>query len=442
MGIESKHPYYENASDQWSRIRDSFNGSDAIKSQDRKYLPQLGGQEKSQYDAYKLRAVYYNGIERTVRGLVGAVMRVDPIIEVPAKLEPLLDDITGTGISLNDFISYMLSEQLLMNRQGILVDRNEERPYLVGFPTEQITNWIDDAIVIQESYRQVDPRDKYKSEYATQYRELTLDEDGKYVVRIWRDSNGWKVWDEIYPTQRGEGLEGIPFISISGDGFNLDPVTPSLLALADTGLSLYRTSADLEHGRHFTALPTPYVTGIDLDSELTIGSGTAWILPDASSKAGYLEFTGQGLKALEVAMEEKRTMMASLGAQLLQSQKAGIESADSVRLRQNAEASTLISTVKTVERAITQAVQVMAGWEGLSDEVTITLNTDFVDTKIEPQAMTSLMGAWQSGAISHDTFLFNMKRGEVLPPDVSIEEEKSLIDVQAGDFEVQAGEFE
>jgi hypothetical protein len=198
----------------------------------------------------------------------------------------------------------------------------------------------------------------------------------------------------------------------------------------------------LEHGRHFTALPTPYVTGIDLDSELTIGSGTAWILPDASSKAGYLEFTGQGLKALEVAMEEKRTMMASLGAQLLQSQKAGIESADSVRLRQNAEASTLISTVKTVERAITQAVQVMAGWEGLSDEVTITLNTDFVDTKIEPQAMTSLMGAWQSGAISHDTFLFNMKRGEVLPPDVSIEEEKSLIDVQAGDFEVQAGEFE
>jgi len=39
------------------------------------------------------------------------------------------------------------------------------------------------------------------------------------------------------------------------------------------------------------------------------------------------------------------------------------------------------------------------------------------------------MGAWQSGGISHETFLWNMKRGEILPPDTSIEDEKSLIDV-------------
>jgi hypothetical protein len=127
-------------------------------------------------------------------------------------------------------------------------------------------------------------------------------------------------------------------------------------------------------------------------------------------------------------MEEKRSMMASLGAQLLQSQKAGVESADSVRLRQNAEASTLISVVKTVERAIQSSLQTMAEWEGLTEEVKVVLNTDFVDTKINAQDMTSLMGAWQSGAISHDTFLFNMKKGEILPPDTTIEDEKSRID--------------
>ncbi len=435
MGIESKHPYYEQASNQWSRIRDSFDGSDAIKSKGVDYLPKLSGQTSEQYNAYKLRAVYYNGIERTVKGLVGAVMRVDPIIDVPPKVEEWLQDITGTGISLNDFISHMLSEQLLTGRQGVLIDRNEVRPYLTGYTTEQITNWLDDTIVLQETYRKTDPKDPYKSEYDIQYRELAI-KDGVFVVSIWRkDKGGWKIVDELYPTMRGDGLEGIPFVSISGDGFNLEPSMSSLLSLADMGLSLYRTSADLEHGRHFTALPTPYVTGIDVDSELTIGSGTAWILPDSSSKAGYLEFSGQGLKALEVAMDEKRSMMASLGAQLLQSQKSGVEASDTVRLRQNAEASTLISTVKTVERAIQSALQVMAEWEGITGDISIKLNTDFVDTKINAQDMTSLMGAWQSGAISHDTFLFNMKRGEILDPETSIEDEKDRIEVQAGEFE-------
>jgi hypothetical protein len=350
-------------------------------------------------------------------------------------VEEWLQDITGTGISLNDFISHMLSEQLLTGRQGVLIDRNEVRPYLTGYTTEQITNWLDDTIVLQETYRKVDPKDPYKSEYDIQYRELAI-KDGVFVVSIWRkDKGGWKIVDELFPTMRGDGLEGIPFVSISGDGFNLEPSMSSLLSLADMGLSLYRTSADLEHGRHFTALPTPYVTGIDGDSELTIGSGTAWILPDSSSKAGYLEFTGQGLKALETAMEEKRSFMASLGAQLLQSQKSGVEASDTVRLRQNAEASTLISTVKTVERAIESALQVMAEWDGITGDISIKLNTDFVDTKINAQDMTSLMGAWQSGAISHDTFLFNMKRGEILDPETSIEDEKDRIDVQAGEFE-------
>ncbi len=435
MGIESKHPYYVEAVEQWERIRCSYKGSDAVKEKGEAYLPKLGGSTDDEYTAYKLRGVYYNGIERTVKGLIGAVMRIDPIVEVPKKLEPLLEDITGTGVPFKDFVSYMLSEQLLMGRQGILVDRDEVRPYLTGYSTEQIVNWLDDRIIIEETYRKINANDPYQSEYDTQYRELIKEGEG-YIVRIWRKvKKDWAIVEELFPSKLGKSLDEIPFISLSGDGFNLEPSSPPMLALADTGLSMYRTSADLEHGRHFTALPTPYVTGIDDTTELKIGSGSAWILPDSSSRAGYLEFSGQGLQALETAMEEKRSMMASLGAQLLQSQKAGVESADSVRLRQNAEASTLISVVKTVERAIQSSLQTMAEWEGLTEEVKVILNTDFVDTKINAQDMTSLMGAWQSGAISHDTFLFNMKKGEILPPETTIEDEKSLIDVQVGDVD-------
>lgn len=430
MGIDSTHPLYNETSDKWTRVRDSFLGSDAIKTKGELYLPKLGSQEKTEYDAYVLRAMYVNAIKNTVQGLVGAVMRVDPVIDAPERIMELAEDITGTGVSLNDFISNMLSEQLLMGRQGVLIDRTEERAYLSGYTTEQMTNWMEDTIVLKETYIHNSTSDPYEMEYLVQYRELLIDEDGKFLVRIWREKNGWEIVEEIYPTKVGQALDEIPFIALSGNELNMNPTQPPLMSLVDTNLSMYRTSADLEHGRHFTALPTPYVTGIDADSELRIGSGSAWILPDSSSKAGYLEFTGQGLTALEKAVEEKRSIMAGLGASLLQTQKQGVESAESIRLRQNSEASVLVGAVLSVQEGIAKALSIMAEWEGVSGEIEVTLNTDFVDTKILPEELTALMGAWQSGAISHETFLHNMKKGEILPEEVTVEDEKDRIDVQ------------
>jgi len=325
----------------------------------------------------------------------------------------------------------MLQEQLLMERQGLLVDFND-RPYLVHYITEQITNWFDDTIVLREAYKDVSD-DKYEVVFKTQYRELTLI-DKIYSVNIWRKKDGkeWEILENSIAQQTGKTLDYIPFISISTDGFNLNPSKSSMLALSDVSLSLYRTSADLEHGRHYTALPTPYAVGIDsAETEYKIGPSQIWLLP-AGGTAGYLEFTGQGLKALELGMKEKIEMMAALGSQLLQSKKSGVEAADTVRLRQNAEASTLINSVKKVEQAITQALMRMNEWLGGAGDISVKLNTDFIDSKILAQDLTALMSAWQAGAISHDTFLYNMKRGEILDENTDIETEKDRIDLQGG----------
>ena len=430
MGIESKHPLYIETENKWTRVRDSFLGSDKVKEKGEVYLPKLSSQDKKSYESYVMRAMYVNAIKNTVQGLVGAVMRIEPVINAPDRILELAQDITGTGVSLKDFISNMLSEQLLMGRQGILIDRTEDRAYLSGYTTEQMTNWMDDVIVLKETYVAHALNDAYDMTYEVQYRELMIDEDGKYVVRIWRDTQGWSLWNEIYPTKVGQALDEIPFVALSGNELNLNPTQPPLMSLVDTNLSMYRTSADLEHGRHFTALPTPYVTGIDGDSELKIGSGSAWILPDSSSRAGYLEFTGQGLQALEKAVEEKRSIMASLGASLLQTEKSGVESAEAVRLRQNSESSVLVGAVLSVQEGIAKALSLMAEWEGVSGDIDVELNTDFSDTKISAQDLTALMGAWQSGGISHETFLHNMKKGEVIATDVSVEDEKDRIDIQ------------
>ena len=428
--IESRHPQYKSLVQQWKRCRNCYQGEDAVKAQGTDYLPKLSRQSDDSYFAYRQRASFFNAVKRTVDGLTGAVMRLNPVIE--NGNDEWTKDITGTGVHLNDFVFYLLSEQILMGRQGILVDHNGDRPYLTGYTTEQIPNWMDDRIILKEEYRKTNPDNFYASEYETQYREL-LKEDGKYLVRIWKKNaeQVYKVVEEILPSQRGKTLSSIPFIGLSVDGINLKPEVPPMLGLADMNLSHYRTSADLEHGRHFTALPTPYVTGVDAESELSIGAESAWVLPDPSSRAGYLEFSGQGLRALETAMDQKRSMMASLGAQLLEGQKAGVEASETLRLRQNSEMSALMKAVKTVESGLNHAFEYMTEWEG-GKQISVSINTDFSDTKIDPKVMTALMQAWQSGAISHETFLWNLKRGEILPSGVEIEDERDRINLQAG----------
>jgi hypothetical protein len=47
-----------------------------------------------------------------------------------------------------------------------------------------------------------------------------------------------------------------------------------------------------------------------------------------------------------------------------------------------------------------------------------------------------LLKAWQSGAISHETFIDNMRRGEVVASDRSYEQEKDAIESEGGDINI------
>src|SRR5689334_17159956 len=96
--VNTTHPQYKAASLQWERCRDLFEGSDAIKAKGQLYLPKLGGQKPAAYEAYKTRAVFYNGFARTVQGLVGSVFRKPAAVTMPKALEPSLVDVTRSGV--------------------------------------------------------------------------------------------------------------------------------------------------------------------------------------------------------------------------------------------------------------------------------------------------------------------------------------------------------
>lgn len=454
MAVDSKHEEYEEHYDQWERCEHATEGQDEIHEYGVKYLPRLSGQTDQEYKSYKLRALFYNATQRTIDGLTGLMFIKPPTTEYPAGLEALTSDVTMSGVNLHQFAEMVAEEVVMLGRCGVLVDHppNAEaltlaqaqslgmRPYMRLYEAESIINWrtqrIGDTemltlVVLEEDYEV--QKDEFKAECETQWRVLDIAPAG-YRQRVFRknDRGEFYVVEEIYPLSQGKPIARIPF-EFFGVRDNTPCVDkPPLLDLVDVNLSHYRTTADYEHGLHFTGLPTPVVTGFysdDQTAQLRIGSGTAWLLPDPAAKAFYLEFTGQGLSELREALRAKEAMMATLGARILAPERKVSETAQAAAIHQAGENSVLASMAQSISIGITHCLEYMANWAGIAGDVRMAVNRDYLPNSMTYQDVAELVKSWQAGAISHETLFDNLVKGDLISEGISFMDEKERIDM-------------
>lgn len=477
MPVNTPHIDYSRRKSDWAKIRTFVEGARAVRAAGESYLPMLKGWTKEQYDAYKARAEVYGAADRTIDGLDGAIFRKTPQIEVPEGQMAIIEDITLSGQSINEWLRGTVREILTVGRLGALVDfsRAEQtnpdvvitgpnRPYVVSYTAEQIINWESQVIdgvtkltlvVLEESVSTPSPSDPFVKVPALRYRVLRLVEN-RYVVEIWtaKSTPGlpgsttpskdveYEKTAELKPDRRGIPLDKIPFFFISPSGQEVCPEKPPLLDIVDLCVLHYMTSADYSHGLHWVALPTPWATGVREKDKIAIGPSSAIILEDKDAKVGMLEFAGTGLSAIKDRLEGLERKMAALGARILEDQKREAESGEALKLRQGGDASVLAGISDAVSRSAEAIVKRMLWWDGTEanePDVTIDLNMDFYGAAMDPQTLVALIQARQAGLISTDTFLWNLKRGEMMPEDVSIEDERAKIEADPPELPAPAG---
>jgi len=466
--VNTRHPDAELYRPQWERCRAAVSGEDAVKAAGETYLPMLGDQDWRRYEAYKTRACFYNASGRTVDGMVGAIMRKPYQLTFPEGNKKSLDYIGWKGQDLHQLIKSVLHEVISLGRVGLMVDMpiTEGDPFVTMYRAEDIVSWlttmvegkkVPTRVVLEEVIEIPDSRDLFKIEMVTQYRVLNLGvlsmseeelvgnglafsdiEKAVYYVEVWqkaKDQQGqseWRVIERVIPRMRGgKVFREIPFIFIGPTSTNPEPQKSPILDLVNVNISHYRNSADLEHGRHFTALPTPVVTGCNPDQpELIIGSEKAWVLPEPQSKFGFLEFSGQGLGHLQEGMEQKERQMAVLGARLLEEDKAAAEAAEAVRLRQSGEQSALAHVSDACSVGLTTVLQFYGAWMNIPEsEAGLALNKDFDLRAVDSSVVVALMTAVQQGLMSWETFFYNMQKGELISEKTTMEEEFAKIKV-------------
>ena len=413
--MDIRHPAYAARAPEWQTCRDTFEGEEAVKARGTTYLPALSAQHDD-YAGYKRRAPFFPAMGRTVEGMVGCTIRKPPAIEGGGL--DYWEDLTGFGVGLARIAEAVERELLIAGRCGILGDVVNGRPRMAIVRAEDVLSWtvaegpegpvLSMACVKVRRYREVSAGVVEAVEEIRTYRRGR----DAVVVTIETDEG-----ERIVPLG---GTMDIPLWIVDLPSGSLDlltPPKPPLLDLANVSLAHYRAGADLAHGLHWAALPTPYVAGKGkLADGMTIGSTRVWDLPDGAS-AGMLEASGTGLEELARLMTRYQGQMAAIGAATLVAEPNRVaETAESVRLKAGGDHSLLHTVVSAAETGITRAMQglarwMMDPWENLGIE----LNRDWLFHRIPAQDAQVLLSMVQANAITPAQFADALARGEWFP---------------------------
>nr|DAM50466.1 MAG TPA: portal [Caudoviricetes sp.] len=438
MAVNAKHPEYSKNLIKWQLMRDALAGEVAKE----KYVPKLSDQEAEEYSAYVGRAEFYNATARTQVALTGLLFAKPPKVELPEALKSIGENISLDDDTLEALAKNIADECLSVGRCGVLVDlpsvekadyskleaeRLNLRAYATLYKAENIINWkttkingsnVTSLVVLAETYAEPTD-DEFVDKIKTRYRVLDLHE-GYYRQRVFSETKAgiFEVVSEIYPSANGQKLEYLPFTFFNVNDLKTSVEKPPLLDLAKINISHFRSEVDLEHGTHFTALPTPYVTGYQGESseKLKIGSTAVWVINDPSAKVGFLEFSGAGLSTLEnrIAVKEKR--MSILGARLLLDEKKTAEATETLQMRKSGENAVLTNVASTISEGTVSFLKDIAFFENIAGENLIyEINTDYNLTMIEPQLLAQIIAGIQSGDIPNEVLYDALLKGELMP---------------------------
>ena len=167
---------------------------------------------------------------------------------------------------------------------------------------------------------------------------------------------------------------------------------------------------------------------------MSVGSGTAWLIPNPEAKVGMLEFEGHGLDDSLKAIELLEKRLAVLGARLLEGQRVGVEAAETARIRQAGEVAAVSVVVTSTEAILRVAAEFAVEWSTASGKVEIKLNQDFLDVRLSSADLAELVKAWQSGAMPFEELWRNLQRGELASEEIDAETAKAMIEAEKPDL--------
>ena len=352
--VSTKHPDYLDMKEIWDRNIRAIAGQKTIHKYGKAYLEPTVGQTlnwdgdggKESFNRYMKNARFPDVPAEALEGMEGILFGNDPKGELD-------ETVTIDGLSILELAREVARAYFACEKRILMVEAPNQQtqpglrqPYIIQYDAASMINWKkndEGKYVLCVFEEKVDnPANKYDHGSIKQYREYTI-MDGVGAVNLYNEKEeliaSWAMgWPEIPIVVIGKGDK------------------PPVTRVVDCAMAAYRNSADLQMALHISASPTPYSGGMSedqykLNAKGGIGTGANWYLgPDPNASAGYMEFSGKGVDAIEKRMEAEIAMAADYAIKL--SQPAGVEAAKSKQIRDTSQKSVLGQMGDTIDQGM------------------------------------------------------------------------------------------
>jgi hypothetical protein len=396
------------------------------------YLPQEPREDDDAYQTRVDRSVLSPYTSRLIETAAGAILRKPIHVEGDPYWLDLIQNIDGLGSNINEYARRALVSSLTYGHSAILVDYPaaagamnlaEERamgrrPYFVHVDAPQIWGWRKEPgtnrlLQVRIHDYDVRPLNEFGEE---QVEEMRVIYPGRYDL--------YTLGQEIveFTSTGGYSLDEIPLVPIYSNRRGLLISQPPLLDIANLNITHYQRQADLIHALHIAAMPTLVLEGWDdTTGSATMGVNYA-IAMQPGNKAYYVQADATSFDAQMAELESLASQMSTLGVTKLFGQKFVAESAEAKRIDQAQSNSVLSIISQELESALNQAFEFAAQYVGL-EPPEITIDRDFDYYRLIGQDVAVLTQLNQAGKISDAMLLEVLRRGEVLPDNINIEDE-------------------
>ena len=294
-----------------------------------------------------------------------------------------------------------------------------KRPYLSMFRAESIINYRTEiingieqlALVVLEGKIDVLAKDDpFKTKTVETWKVLSI-EDGVYYVRnyLQSDSGEFVLESEFTPLINDARFAFIPFFILTTNGIDNCYYKPPLLDFVNVNLGHYKNSADFENMLHWTGAKTIITKEYGKD---TIPIGGAMDMPK-DGDAFFLEASSDS--GLKDELRHKEEQMAAMGSAVISGKGRYVSSAETAEITSQGEYATLADISNACSNAMEYIMQLFVEWSGSNEDVKVKYNVDFELEDIAAADLTAFVQAYFSGAISYDTFFYNLQKKEVYP---------------------------
>lgn len=425
----------------WRIARDVASGTYAVKDAGTAYLPiAYKDQQTADYDRFKQATPFYPAASRTLDGIVGLMMRKEPVLESDGLIGQIKDVLTTDGASIEELARLTCREVLTTNYCGLLTDYPEGeasslgamldegiRPCVNLYPAESILECTPGIV----KNRRVPVRVRLLDN-AERVRLFKL-VDGFVVIEVYDAKEGAFTNEGQYtrryePKADGKRLTEIPFDLITSDN-SYTPSGSQLDSVVTLNLDHYVTQGLLSRQLLFGISPMLFIAGIEEkeDNHIEWLPGAVYTTDRADAKPYVISVNSDAAIPLEHLLEKLEDRMATVASRILARQKQVAEAAETEAVRQGAENSVVAMLATAISVRFERAVGRVNAFTGDTGKVRFQINTDYLPSTISPQEITALLGLRTAGEISRESLFYRLRTAGLYNETLTFKEEQNRL---------------